>query len=103
MTWCFFIPKATNRYSAGLLTYFRSEAPSRPNDSGKVCFSLRKFTAAGTVRDFHPVPFSSFCRRSGKGHRIRVDKGRQEIGKKQNDRIFFSENIRSLGQTAYRS
>jgi hypothetical protein len=44
---------------AGLLTCFQFLTPSRYFYSG-FCQKHSKLTAAGTVRDFHPIPFSPF-------------------------------------------
>ena len=50
---------------AGLLTYSLTGTPSRPGDAGTVANDcsgfLKGLTAAGTISDFHTIPYYSFC------------------------------------------
>ena len=61
-----FCPESKN-YLAGLLTYscYPGAFPSAIQPTvAKYASDLKKFTAAGTVRDFHPVPYYLIIRKN---------------------------------------
>ena len=85
---CAFIPEAKN-YLAGLLTCscYPGAFPSAIQPTvAKYAGDLKEFTAAGTVRDFHPVPYYLFTRKNEQNQN-------QDKGMQKNRRLFNTMRI----------